>query len=194
MGNLQTVVMGGAQSDLNRRLSAKTIKDLSEKSNLSQDEIKAEEEAYVAKYPDGIPRNKLADLMQKALPKLSETEVLNITEHCFRVLDIDDDSKVSYKEIMIVWCIVAFTDVETVLGKLFDVFDINGDGKVSKSEMKTVVKDLSILSGSNTNHEKIFEDMDKDKDNMVDKDEFVKAIQNRNIYGQEIASKLAEIF
>ena len=56
---------------------------------------------------------------------------------------------------MIVWCIVAFTDVETVLGKLFDVFDINGDGKVSKSEMKTVVKDLSILSGSNTNHEKI---------------------------------------
>merc|ERR1712133_252035 len=149
MGNLQTVVMGGAQSDLNRRLSAKTIKDLSEKSNLSQDEIKAEEEAYVAKYPDGIPRNKLADLMQKALPKLSETEVLNITEHCFRVLDIDDDSKVSYKEIMIVWCIVAFTDVETVLGK-------------------------------------IFEDMDADKDNMVDKDEFVKAIQNRNIYGQEI--------
>ena len=74
--NLQTVVMGGAQSDLNRRLSAKTIKDLAEKSNLSQDEIKAEEEAYVAKYPDGIPRNKLADLMQKALPKLSETEVL----------------------------------------------------------------------------------------------------------------------
>ena len=118
----------------------------------------------------------------------------NITEHCFRVLDINDDSKVSYKEIMIVWCIVAFTDVRTVLEKLFDVFDIDGDGTITKTEMRTVVKDLSILSGTGTNHEAIFEDMDKNKDNKVDKNEFVYAIENHNIYGQEIASKLTEIF
>ena len=70
--------MGGGHSDLNRsnRLSAKTITDLAEKSNMTQDQIKAEESAYIAKYPDGIPKNKLGDLMHKALPQLSESEVL----------------------------------------------------------------------------------------------------------------------
>ena len=112
----------------------------------------------------------------------------------FRVLDINEDSKVSYKEIMILWCIVAFTDVKTVLEKLFDIFDIDGNGSVTKSEMRTVVKDLSILSGSSTNHEAIFEDMDTNKDDFVDKNEFVTSITKNNIYGQEIAAKLTEIF
>ena len=70
--------MGAEQSGIkgSNRLSTKTLKDLSEKSNLTQEEIKAAEAAYIAKYPNGLPKNKLSELMQTALPKLSQQEVV----------------------------------------------------------------------------------------------------------------------
>ena len=98
---------------------------------------------------------------------------------------------------MIVYNIMAFSNAEVVIEKMFDIFDIDGNGKISKEEMKIVVKDLEILfqkDNDKKNHNDVFKQMDDNHDDFVDKTEFVEAIMKHNVYGQNLALKLSQLF
>ena len=83
-----------------------------------------------------------------------------------------------------------------VIEKMFDVFDIDGNEKISKEEMKTVVKDLAILfeNDKDINYLDLFKEMDENHDDQIDKQEFVSSIMNQNVYGQNLALKLQQIY
>ena len=98
---------------------------------------------------------------------------------------------------MIVYNIMAFSNAEVVIEKMFDIFDIDGNGKISKEEMKIVVKDLEILfqkDNDKKNYNDVFKQMDDNHDDFVDKTEFVEAIMKHNVYGQNLALKLSQLF
>ena len=115
---------------------------------------------------------------------------------------------------MLVYSILTWGEAEKIVEKLFDVFDVDGTGRVSKDEMKSVVRDLHVLlkhlynsyskynlnllfsSGKPTESDTVlFEQMDKNHDEFVDKSEFVSAILEYNsVYGQNLACLFAKLF
>ena len=80
---------------------------------------------------------------------------------------------------------------------MFEIFDIDGDGCITKDEMKTVVRDLMIILeeyNNNANYLEIFNQMDINSDDKIDKNEFVSAILTNNTFGQDLAAKFAHLF
>ena len=124
-----------------------------------------------------------------------------ISEHVFRVFDEDKDSKITFVEFMTVYNVIVFhgqnNDRRTFFERMFDIFDVDGDGIITKDEMKKVVKDLMIIMeeyNNNANALEIFQQMDSNSDDKIDKTEFVNAIMSTNTFGQDLAVKFSQLF
>ena len=102
---------------------------------------------------------------------------------------------------MMVYNIIVFdghhNDRKILFERLFDIFDVDGDGVITKQEMEKVVKDLMIILeeyNNNANAMEIFEQMDENKDDKIDRNEFVAALKSNNTFGQDLAAKCSQLF
>ena len=77
-------------------------------------------------------------------------DIKQVGEHSFRVFDANGDNTIEFVEFMVVYNIIAWSNPETILGKMFDIFDLDGDHKITKEEMKRVLKDMSALMDGNS--------------------------------------------
>ena len=80
---------------------------------------------------------------------------------------------------------------------MFDIFDVDGDGVITKHEMKSVVKDLMIILeeyNNNANALEIFQQMDQNSDDKIDRSEFVSSLMSNNTFGQDLAAKCSQLF
>ena len=126
-----------------------------------------------------------------------------ISEHVFRVYDCEEpkDSKICFVEYMMVYNIMAFhghhNDKKILFERLFDIFDVDGDGVITKQEMKKVVKDLMIILeeyNNNANAGEIFQQMDQNHDDKIDRSEFVSSLMSNSTFGQDLAAKCSQLF
>ena len=88
-------------------------------------------------------------------------------------------------------------DRKIMFEKMFDIFDVDGDGVITKHEMEKVVRDLMIILeeyNNNANALEIFQQMDENNDDKIDKQEFVAAIMTNNTFGQDLAAKCSQLF
>ena len=99
---------------------------------------------------------------------------------------------------MAVYNIVKWRDPKTIFDKLFDIFDIDKDNHISKKEMEQVMVDLTVLfedpKQARNIFENAFEEMDKNGDGRVTREEFLTAVMENNKFSQTLATKVLDIF
>ena len=103
---------------------------------------------------------------------------------------------------MVVYYVLSDGSPEEVLKKLFRVFDVNSDGSISIKEMKRLVKDLYGLLKHNdptpASEDFIattaFAEMDSDRDGLVSKDEFVRAVLEQEQFSKLLTVNIMSIF
>ena len=193
--------MGSTQGKLAPRESLKVMQDFSETSGLSLNDVKRHYEEWKEQNPKGMmSKANFKENLSRLNPSVSKADINKIGDHAFRVYDTNKDGKISFQEFMVVYNVMAWTDPDTILRKIFHMFDIDNNNVISKSEMKSVLTDLSVLfndtsaSDGKKLHEKVFEEMDKNGDKFVTKDEFVSIILNNSQLSQGLSIKILDLF
>jgi len=166
----------------NSSLREDTIQILRTCTGLTEGEIKFKNKEFLTVAPDGkLTRRQLKNILieDEILPKDEK-----LSQHLFRLLDINGDGMVVYEEFEICMHVLASQDVQQKLEAIFRFYDINKDGVVSLEELKTVLNILQEMSTppegeksqiQTMSVEELFKKMDIDKDNKISKEEFVKA-------------------
>ena len=183
------------------KLSAKDegiLRECANKSKLTFEELKAEYDLWQEKHPSGsVEKKDFLNILTRIIPNYSKDDLKAAANHVFRVFDNDNNGKITFEEFMLVYNILAFGEIEEVLGRMFLIFDVELNGTISKREMRRVIKDLSVLYGGiieNHESENVFDEMDENKDDRITKEEFVKSIQEGNRYGQNLAARLVLLY
>ena len=181
-------------------LKPEEIEAFSKSSGLSQQEVKDTFENFIARHPNGKMKPKdFGEIMSTALPTKDANKM---TEHAFRIYDLNNDGFVDFSEFMVVYFILAEGSSEEILSKIFRLFDVNGDGSISRNEMIRLVKDMyGLLKAENPDiaTEEIvanaaFEEMDKDCDGKVTEVEFVTACLSEEKFSKMLSRKALDIF
>merc|ERR1719312_560077 len=144
-------------------------------------------------------RKDFKSMISQALPK---KDAEKLEPHVFRIYDTNNDGEIDFVEFMVVYYCLSDGTPEEVLKKLFRVFDVNSDGSISIKEMKRLVKDLYGLLKHNdptqASEEFIantaFAEMDSNRDGLVSKDEFVRAVLEQEQFSKLLTVNIMSIF
>jgi len=143
----------------------------------------------------------LKEMMSKALAGISESDVLKIENHVFRIYDENQNGFIDFHEFMTVFCIFTGEESVSVLEKVFRIFDVDNSGTISKDEMLILVKDIHALIKDdikNYSDEEValraFHEMDANQDGRVSRDEFVAAVRGHKKFSQYLAMKIFNLF
>merc|ERR1711942_606830 len=187
----------GARND---KLALTETDALVKASGLSEKEVKEIFSDFVLQHPDGkMKRKDFRELMSSALPKKDASK---IEKHAFRIYDLNNDGHIDFVEFMVVFFILSSGDHEEVLSKIFRLFDINSDGNISKKEMKKLVKAMygllklenPNLSTSDNVARATFNEMDKNRDGKISREEFIQACLGREVFSRMVTAKAIDIF
>lgn len=160
-------------------LREEDIHNFSEKSGMSEEDIKLKFSSFLKKYPDGkMDRDEFEELAKQLLPGAG---CGGMDRHAFRMFDANNDGYIDFIEFMVIFHTMSGGAPEEQLRKMFRVFDVNGDGHISMKEMTRLIKDMQgIIKAKNSNAENedvmakaLFRTLDKDEDGKVTSDEFV---------------------
>ena len=182
------------------QLKPEDVAAFSKSSGLSNQEVQDSFENFILKHPNGKMRPKdFGEIMSTALPSKDANKM---TQHAFRIYDLNNDGFVDFSEFMVVFFILAEGEPKEVLTKIFRLFDVNGDGSISRKEMSRLVKDMyGLLKSDNPDiaaddiiAKAVFEEMDKDNDGKITEEEFVTACLGEEKFSKMLSSKAMEIF
>ena len=137
------------------------------------------------------------EMMNQALPQLDKDEAEKIENHLFRIYDPQGQGFIDFHEFMTVFMILTGDQPRSVLEKMFRIFDVKSTGTITNEEMRILVTDMDKLIKDNVDHETAedlanhaFEEMDKDEDGHVTRDEFVEAILAKEKFSTYLALKI----
>merc|ERR1712150_51804 len=188
--------MGNTDGKITNR-DEEILQDISNQCELSFEELKTEYEEWLVKFPSGeIEEREFLKILTKILPKYSKEDLKKVSHHVFRVYDNDSNNKISFKEFIFVYNILAFGDIDETLGRMFQIFDIDHNGTICREEMKKVITDLAVLFETKTQGElveAVFAEMDENRDERITREEFIKSIKEGNKYGQDLAARLVRL-
>merc|ERR1711892_1215792 len=181
-------------------LKVEDVAAFSKSSGLSEDEVKDTFENFISRHPNGKMKPKdFGEIMSTALPA---KDARKMTQHAFRIYDLNNDGYVDFAEFMVVFFILAEGDPKEVLTKIFRLFDVNGDGSISRKELSRLVKDMyGLLKTDNPDiaaediiARDAFEEMDKDNDGKITEAEFLTACLGEAKLSKMLSNKAMEIF
>eukprot|EP00092_Neocalanus_flemingeri_P018863 GFUD01020426.1.p1 GENE.GFUD01020426.1~~GFUD01020426.1.p1 ORF type:complete len:194 (-),score=66.58 GFUD01020426.1:25-606(-) len=171
-------------------------------SGMEKEKVKKQCQVFCKAHPKGrMKRNEFVDFAQIALKNTRKIDMQVMAEHIFRMYDTDQDGYVTFIEFMVVYNIMVNGNAEENLGKIFLIFDVNNDGIISEEEMNVLVKHICVLIVGLDGFERskdvanmAFNEMDKDKNGEVTKEEFILAVLEPEKVSKFLALKVIDIF
>ena len=175
------------------------VRDFAATSGQPIEEVMKNCHTWMKNNPKGTMSKKdFRKYMGRIFPDYSKEDMKRIGKHSFRVFDSNNDGKLDFVEFMVVYNIIMWKEPKIILVKLFDIFDIDKNNMISRDEMEKVVTDLAVLfedsAHAHLTFTKAFDEMDKNGDGEISRDEFVTAVMEDNKFSQDLATKVLDIF
>ena len=154
---------------------------LSNKTNLTQEEINQKHKKFLSKNPSGfLTKQEFLDTFKQASWKTME-----IAGDIFGMFDEDGSNTMDFMEYMMASDAVGLSSPREKLNWIFNVFDKDGGGVIDHKEMRDVVLGLFTMVGIRI-HEDILVDrleemldaIDVDGDGEIEKEEFIQNAMN----------------
>jgi Ca2+-binding EF-hand superfamily protein len=173
---------------LNNQINPELLNELNEQTDFTETEINKFYGEFIKDYPDGFIR--FDEYKKKFFGKQPVSD--KYAEHLFKSIDLNKDDKIDFKEFLTSISITSTREnFEDKIRFLFKIFDIDQDGYISLAEiieMLSVMRNViqSIIKDDKNNDYKspgkitdeIFRKMDKNNDNLISLNEFIKAAKS----------------
>lgn len=171
--------MGNQHSD---GLSTSESESLKSKTNYSGEELHNWYKKFKRDYPDGVIRRQ--DFVDAYCGMCSQGNARAFAEHLFRGYDTDGDGEINFQEFMCTLSISAKGTPEEKLAWAFNMYDTNGDGSLTMDEAVEIISATQRMRGEHSKEaaeyiaQQIFVHMDKDRNAVLSKEEFIIGAQN----------------
>jgi len=174
------------------KLSDKAVKELSEKTKFTPDEIKHWYEGFMKDCPTGkLTRAEFSKIYNQFFPTGDPSA---FAQFVFNVFDDNGDGSIEFEEFLQALSITSRGKLEDKLEWAFRLYDLDNDGTITKKEMTQIVEAIFSMVGNQKDQmpqedntpekrvERIFQLMDKDGNGCLSKDEFLQgAKQDKSI-------------
>ena len=172
-----------------QRLSELDISYLVKHTNVSKDEIALLHDELVGDQPDGkMDKPQFRKWFTKMGIKVKgkpNADINLVEDHIFRRFDRNGEGVITLQEYMTIMYMMTDGTKDEKAENLFCLFDVDGDGELTREEMGAV---WNKIFKSKEEFEKIFDEMDVNKDGTVSKEEFIKFFPKVSQQGAWITS------
>ncbi|XP_067936593.1 neuronal calcium sensor 2-like [Watersipora subatra] len=169
--------MGGSSST---QVPKEDLAFLLANTSFSKPQIKQWYKGFMRDCPAGqLSRQKFLEVYSEFFPGGNAEE---FCEHVFRTFDADNGGTIDFKEFLLAINITSSGQITDKLNWAFSMYDIDGNGTIEKAEMVQIIAAIyrMVSNGKDTpaetaeqRTERIFIQMDKNKDGVLTKQEFI---------------------
>jgi len=165
----------------NSKLSQQELKELEAKTYFDKKEINQWYSDFRRDCPSGqLHRDEFCRIYQQFFPHGDPTK---FAKFVFNVFDSNKDGHISFKEFISALSVTSRGSLDEKLDWAFTLYDVDSDGYITRQEMIDIVDAIYSMVGNmielpkdedtpEKRVDKIFKQMDKNKDGMLTKEEF----------------------
>ena len=156
------------------------MEEIIEKTGFSKEDVtnayKDFEEMCLVENETEITKDLFTYYFNKKFP--SKTRNTNLFVHrLFSVFDRDHNDHLNFSEFLVGMTLFQSNDHYENLKIFFKLFDLNQDNFISKNEVELVLRAFDKATGVETNlYDEMLKDLDFDKDQVINEDEFIYGI------------------
>lgn len=168
----------------NSKLKQETVDQLISETYFTEKEIKQWHKGFLKDCPDGLLTEAgFIKIYTQFFPHGDPSKFASLV---FRVFDENNDGSIEFHEFIRALSITSRGNLDEKLGWAFRLYDVDNDGYITKNEMFNIVDAIYKMVGDQSGEdedpaarvEKIFEQMDTDKDNKLTMAEFMEGSRN----------------
>jgi Ca2+-binding EF-hand superfamily protein len=169
--------MGKRQS----KLKSSALEDLRSVTQFSNAEIREMYKGFLMETPSGLVTKEEFKTMYSILVPYGDSS--DFAEHVFRTFDTNGDDFIDFREFLCALSITSKGETEDKLELAFEMYDIDKDGFITRGEMLDVITSTAKMVQANdptieNRLEKIFRQMDTNRDEQISLEEFIESAKN----------------